>query len=128
MKFNIKIKKPPFTGFDFTHVKKYYNTEVLPTTAEVGGIVFDIDRESLYRLELLANSPSTIDFVDANNNVIEMQANKLPNYLSAIKIEISENMIKVNKLFNNLKKSDTSNLTNEQVVSAYNGLGLNKIY
>lgn len=128
MKFNIKTKNPPFTGFDFTHVKKYYNTEVLPTTAEVGGIVFDIDRESLYRLELLANSPSTIDFVDANNNIIEMQANKLPNYLSAIKIEISENMIKVNKLFNNLKKSDTSNLTNEQVVSAYNGLGLNKIY
>ena len=128
MKFNIKTKNPPFTGFDFTHVKKHYNTEVLPTTAEVGGIVFDIDRESLYRLELLANSPSTIDFVDANNNVIEIQANKLPNYLSAIKIEISENMIKVNKLFNNLKKSDTSNLTNEQVVSAYNGLGLNKIY
>ena len=128
MKFNIKTKNPPFTGFDFTHVKKYYNTEVLPTTAEVGGIVFDIDRESLYRLELLANSPSTIDFIDANNNVIEMQANKLPNYLSAIKIEISENMIKVNKLFNNLKKSDTSNLTDEQVISAYNGLGLNKIY
>jgi len=107
---------------------KELNTKVLPLTTNIGGIAFDIDNESINKLEILSYNTKNIDFIDAYNNSINMQASTLKNYLSAIKEYHSDNLIKVNKLYNTLKNSAPLSLTNEGILSAYNGLSLNKVY
>ena len=129
MKINISTYNPILSDeYPESYYRlKEFNTTVLPVTANIGGIVFDINEESLKKIDILSKHNSSIDFIDAYNNTVNIEASTLKNYLSAINEYHADNLIRVNKLYNTLKNSSASVLSDESILSAYNDLGLNKI-
>lgn len=119
MKIDIKLQPDtPLIDLDILYETKL-DIESYPVL--IDSITFDVDSESLKRLDMISNIEGEIYFREANNNTLTLSGTELQYYIPIIKSKLGARFIAINEVYNNLKVSISAGeeLTFANVISSF---------
>lgn len=119
MRIDIKLQPDtPLIDLDGLYETKV-NIESYPLS--VDGISFDVDSQSIERLDMISNIEGEINFREANNNTLTLSGTELQYYIPIIKNKLGVRFVAINEVYNNLKVSISAGeeLTYANVLSSF---------
>lgn len=103
MKIDINLQP----GIPLLDIESLYtiklDIESYPISAD--GMFFDVDSDSLKRLDVISNIEDEINFKDANNNTFILSGTELQYYIPIVKNKLGARFVAINDVYNNLKVS-----------------------
>mgnify|MGYP003671017065 CR=1 FL=1 len=101
---------------------KDMKTKFESLTAEVNGLSFSTDAQSLLRLDIISHSNNIINFKNYENEVIPLSGTEIANYNNLLKTKLADRYATINEIYFNLRED--SNLTYAQAVSVFESLDI----
>lgn len=92
-------------------------------TADINGVSFETDQQSLLRLDIISHSDNVVNFKTYENKIIPLSGSEIANYLTLLKTKLANRYSIINDIYYDLKE-EIGTLTYTHAISVFESLDI----